>query len=179
VTPNKMLALAPSTLPATLLRLADHYPDEVLRNPVLPLLALEDPELWGLIRHHAAVGTSKRRRSKAIARFGRASTEQYQEELLCLGKAWLAEGARAKIFRLMGWRQALQMKTRELMNGCAMQEQNSCAPLDDQALRRLLDKHQKLTSLAERLAAGDRRMGRPKAAARRPEPPSEPHRVGP
>ena len=42
-------AADPSTPPDTIMARAPSYPAEVLTNPVLPLLALEDPGQWMLI----------------------------------------------------------------------------------------------------------------------------------
>ena len=39
----------PNTPANDLLSLSLHYPDEVLSNPILPLIALENPALWNQI----------------------------------------------------------------------------------------------------------------------------------
>jgi hypothetical protein len=39
----------PNTSADDLLSLSLHYPDEVLSNPILPLIALENPALWNQI----------------------------------------------------------------------------------------------------------------------------------
>jgi hypothetical protein len=39
----------PNTTAADLLSLSLYYPDEVLSNPILPLIALENPALWSQI----------------------------------------------------------------------------------------------------------------------------------
>ena len=39
----------PNTTATDLLSLSLHYPDEVLSNPILPLIALENPALWNQI----------------------------------------------------------------------------------------------------------------------------------
>lgn len=56
-------AASPKVRPATLLPLADLYPAEVLANPLLDLLSLSDPALWGSIVERA---------EKALSEQGRA-----------------------------------------------------------------------------------------------------------
>jgi hypothetical protein len=51
---ERRLAQNPAAFPIELLRLAQTYPREVLENPALPLIALEDPAMAAAIRARAA-----------------------------------------------------------------------------------------------------------------------------
>jgi hypothetical protein len=53
-------ALDPNTEPAKLLQLATPWPDEVLQNPVLPLLLLEDPRSGIVLRDAARQSRAER-----------------------------------------------------------------------------------------------------------------------
>ena len=57
---QRATALDPNTEPARLLQLAPTWPEEVLQNPVLPLLILEDPRGGILLRDAARVSIAER-----------------------------------------------------------------------------------------------------------------------
>jgi hypothetical protein len=78
----------PNTEPKKLLALAKTWPDEVLRNPVLPFLAVAEPALWKEIRQSALINRADIRLAYAMSRatggqralwtlavLGRAATE--------------------------------------------------------------------------------------------------------
>jgi hypothetical protein len=56
-------ARSPDTPPEELLALAKHYP-EVLQNPVLPLLSLENPALWAELRELCLRAAESRRKER-------------------------------------------------------------------------------------------------------------------
>jgi hypothetical protein len=54
------LALSPEATPDELFDLALEYPDEVLANPALRLIALEDPGSYRALTRHARLGRTAR-----------------------------------------------------------------------------------------------------------------------
>jgi hypothetical protein len=62
------LASSPDASPAELLAAATTHPDEVLANPALPLLALEDPAAYERVRRDALLSQARLRVEEAVAR---------------------------------------------------------------------------------------------------------------
>ena len=76
-------ALDPNTAPARLLQLAPSWPEEVLQNPVLPLLLLEDPRGGILLRDAARQSLAEREITRLAAR-----------ATLRVRRAWLVDSLR-------------------------------------------------------------------------------------
>ena len=58
----------PNTTANDLLSLSLHYPDEVLSNPILPLIALENPALWNQIVESAyTVKDTRKQKHKQLS----------------------------------------------------------------------------------------------------------------
>jgi hypothetical protein len=64
------LASSPEATLDELLAAATEYPEEVLANPALPLLALEDPAAYERIRREALASQARLRVEAALARLG-------------------------------------------------------------------------------------------------------------
>jgi hypothetical protein len=77
---QRATALDPNTEPARLLQLAPTWPEEVLQNPVLPLLILEDPRGGLFLRDAARVSIAER----DLVRYASTAT-------LRTRRAWLVE----------------------------------------------------------------------------------------
>src|SRR5262245_6153766 len=68
MTAGRDLARSPNASPAELEDAAAEHPDEVLSNPALPLLALEDPAAYERVQVKALLSQARLRVEEAVAR---------------------------------------------------------------------------------------------------------------
>jgi hypothetical protein len=84
--PPREQAKHPEAPPEQLLELSQSFPEEVLENPLLPLIALESPTLWRDIQHQ----TKKARLKSLLAQFftqGSAAPSIEQWRVRCIMRA--------------------------------------------------------------------------------------------
>jgi hypothetical protein len=89
--PQVSQASSPDTAPALLLELAKKYPSEVLANPALPLIALEDPELGARITNTAKLVLAEGELSAALRRLDAYDAAHFAVDCLERLRPYLGE----------------------------------------------------------------------------------------
>jgi hypothetical protein len=150
---NKAKALSPATPGWELLKLARHYPREILRNPALDTLSLTDPEMWGLIMTVCKTRFVIDRLTRSAARFSAVSIETFRAEMDRLSISWSRSLAARALFRRVGWQRDVLVKAKQLVDGSVS---------GPEAVAEALPRYEHLAVLAAELAAQDVALGRRK-----------------